>query len=77
MHDAKSDEVFANGSLMNGKEESIMREVAFEKNPSEPMVNGQAASNTSDSHIGGDKTKKNFIWARDAKILCQTLYIYI
>ncbi|XP_048853756.1 55 kDa erythrocyte membrane protein isoform X2 [Brienomyrus brachyistius] len=37
MHDSKSEEVYANGSLMNGKEESTMREVAFEKNPSEPM----------------------------------------
>lgn len=40
--ETKRAEVHTNGStgLMNGAELTRMREVAFEKNPSEPMVNG-------------------------------------
>ncbi|KAI2651015.1 55 kDa erythrocyte membrane protein [Labeo rohita] len=39
-YDCKGQEVFTNGSAghMNGKDVSRMREVAFEKNPSEPLV---------------------------------------
>uniref|UniRef100_A0A8C2GXM5 Membrane protein, palmitoylated 1 n=1 Tax=Cyprinus carpio TaxID=7962 RepID=A0A8C2GXM5_CYPCA len=38
-YDCKGQEVFSNGSAghMNGKDSSRMREVAFEKNPSEPL----------------------------------------
>lgn len=43
-HDTKGAEVYTNGSAghMNGGEYTRMREVAFEKNPSEPMVRHQA-----------------------------------
>jgi len=39
-YDNKGQEVFTNGSAghMNGKDVTKMREVAFEKNPSEPLV---------------------------------------
>lgn len=39
-YENKGAEVYTNGSAkhMNGTEQTKMREVAFEKNPSEPMV---------------------------------------
>lgn len=43
-HETKGAEVYTNGSAghMNGGQYTRMREVAFEKNPSEPMVRCQA-----------------------------------
>lgn len=39
-YDSKGQDIYTNGSAghVNGKEITKMREVAFEKNPSEPLV---------------------------------------
>lgn len=39
-YDSKRQDIYTNGSAghVNGKESTKMREVAFEKNPSEPLV---------------------------------------
>lgn len=47
-YETKGAEVYTNGSAghMNGTEPTRMREVAFEKNPSEPMVNHSDANSS-------------------------------